>query len=162
MHREFGAIDSGRMHHQQCGWRPLHRPFSGEIPKARFIPTPSISLKSSIILRQDCAQRVGRNSPNSMPRPWISCSPSVTTQRRRFAPSGRVSRCPAIGGIPDPAAATGTEAEEQLAFTEAHRMLHDRISNFVNLPIRSPDKRTLQRRLTEIGAMVPESSQKCI
>jgi len=61
--------------------------------------------------------------------------------------------------IPDPAAATGAEAEERLALTEAHRMLHDSISNFVNLPIRSLDKRTFQRRLTEIGAMVPESSQ---
>jgi len=65
-------------------------------------------------------------------------------------------------GIPDPAAATGTKAEKWLAFTEAHRLLHDRISKFVYLPIRYLDKRTLQRRLTEIGAMVPESSKKCI
>ena len=54
-------------------------------------------------------------------------------------------------GVPDPATATGTEVEKRLAFTEAHRMLNNRISNFVNLPIQSIDKLTLQKQLTEIG-----------
>lgn len=54
-------------------------------------------------------------------------------------------------GLPDPAAAEGTEAERRFAFNDAFRMLSNRISIFVNLPIDSLDKLTLQRRLVEIG-----------
>ena len=54
-------------------------------------------------------------------------------------------------GIPDPAAATGTDAEIAVAFAEAFRMLNARISIFVSLPIRSLDQLALQQRLDEIG-----------
>jgi protein-tyrosine-phosphatase len=37
-------------------------------------------------------------------------------------------------GVPDPATATGNEAEVRLAFADAFRMLSNRISIFVNLP----------------------------
>ncbi len=54
-------------------------------------------------------------------------------------------------GVPDPAAATGSEAEVRLAFADAFRMLNNRISVFVSLPIRSLDKLTLQKQLDSIG-----------
>jgi protein-tyrosine-phosphatase len=54
-------------------------------------------------------------------------------------------------GIPDPAAATSSEAEIYLAFADAFRMLTNRISIFVNLPIRSLDEMSLQERLDAIG-----------
>jgi len=54
-------------------------------------------------------------------------------------------------GIPDPAAATGNEAEIRLAFADAFRMLNNRISIFVSLPIRSLDKLALQKQLDSIG-----------
>ena len=54
-------------------------------------------------------------------------------------------------GIPDPAAADGTEAERRLAFADAYRMLNNRISIFTSLPIRSLDRLALQKRLDEIG-----------
>jgi arsenate reductase (thioredoxin) len=54
-------------------------------------------------------------------------------------------------GVPDPAAATGTEAEVRLAFADAYRMLNNRISVFVNLPLRSLDTLSLQRQLDSIG-----------
>ena len=54
-------------------------------------------------------------------------------------------------GLPDPAAATGKEAEIRLAFADTFRMLNNRISIFVNLPINSLDKLSLQRRLDAIG-----------
>jgi len=54
-------------------------------------------------------------------------------------------------GIPDPAAATGNEAEIRLAFADALRMLNNRISIFVSLPIRSLDKLALQKQLDSIG-----------
>jgi arsenate reductase len=54
-------------------------------------------------------------------------------------------------GVPDPAAATGKEAEIRFAFADAFRMLNNRISIFVSLPIRSLDKLALQKRLDSIG-----------
>jgi arsenate reductase len=54
-------------------------------------------------------------------------------------------------GIPDPAAATGNEAELRLAFADAFRLLNNRISIFVSLPLRSLDKLSLQRQLDSIG-----------
>jgi arsenate reductase len=54
-------------------------------------------------------------------------------------------------GVPDPAAATGNEAEVRLAFADALRMLSNRINVFVSLPIRSLDQLSLQRQLDAIG-----------
>src|SRR5271163_3924244 len=56
-------------------------------------------------------------------------------------------------GIPDPAEATGNEAELRLAFKDAYRMLHQRIGVFTALPIRSLDQLSLQSKLKEIGRM---------
>jgi arsenate reductase len=56
-------------------------------------------------------------------------------------------------GIPDPAAAAGTDAEIAAAFSDAYRMLAQRIGIFVSLPIRALDTLTLQSRLREIGRM---------
>jgi arsenate reductase (thioredoxin) len=54
-------------------------------------------------------------------------------------------------GVPDPAAATGNEAQIRLAFADAFRMLSNRISLFVSLPLRSLDRLSLQRQLDSIG-----------
>lgn len=56
-------------------------------------------------------------------------------------------------GVPDPAEAQGTPAEIALAFKDAYRMLHQRISIFTALPIRNLDQLSLQHRLREIGRM---------
>jgi arsenate reductase (thioredoxin) len=56
-------------------------------------------------------------------------------------------------GMPDPAAADGTEAERRLAFADAYRMLDSRISIFISLPIASLDRLSLQKRLSDIGRM---------
>ena len=61
-------------------------------------------------------------------------------------------------GIPDPAAAEGTDAERHLAFADAYRMLNNRISVFTSLPIRSLDRLTLQKRLDEIGRPLSKSA----
>ncbi len=58
-------------------------------------------------------------------------------------------------GLPDPAAFEGNEAEKHLAFTDALRMLSNRISIFTALPLKSIDRLSLQRRLDEIGHTVP-------
>ncbi|HVZ00760.1 MAG TPA: arsenate reductase ArsC [Dongiaceae bacterium] len=61
-------------------------------------------------------------------------------------------------GVPDPAAAEGSEAERRLAFADAYRQLNNRISIFTSLPIQSLDKLSLQKRLDEIGRKMPESA----
>ena len=54
-------------------------------------------------------------------------------------------------GLPDPARATGSEAEIALAFSDTYRMLANRIGLFVNLPVAALDRMTLQKRLDAIG-----------
>ena len=54
-------------------------------------------------------------------------------------------------GIPDPAAAEGTEVEKRLAFADALRMLANRVNIFVALPLRSLSALTLQKQLDAIG-----------
>ena len=60
-------------------------------------------------------------------------------------------------GVPDPAAAEGTDAEKHLAFAETYRMLNNRISIFTSLPLASLDRLTLQGRLRDIGRDLPEA-----
>lgn len=54
-------------------------------------------------------------------------------------------------GVPDPAAAQGTETERALAFADAFRRLSSRIGQFTNLPIDSLDRIALRSVVTEIG-----------
>ena len=56
-------------------------------------------------------------------------------------------------GVPDPALATGTEAEIGATFAESYRLLNNRISVFLSLPIARLDRLTLQASLNNIGAM---------
>jgi hypothetical protein len=60
--------------------------------------------------------------------------------------------------MPDPAAAEGNEAERRLAFAETLRMLNNRVSAFVNLPLKSLDKLSLQKQIDEIGRDLPVSA----
>lgn len=60
-------------------------------------------------------------------------------------------------GIPDPAAAEGTEAERHIAFADTYRMLNNRISIFTSLPMRSLDRLGLQRQLDDIGRDLSEA-----
>jgi arsenate reductase len=54
-------------------------------------------------------------------------------------------------GIPDPAAAEGTDAEIAVAFDEAYRMLYRRIELFLALPIAKLGKMVLTSHLKDIG-----------
>jgi hypothetical protein len=61
-------------------------------------------------------------------------------------------------GLPDPAAAEGSEAERHLAFADTYRMLSNRISVFTSLPIQSLDRLALQRQLDAIGRPLDKSA----
>lgn len=54
-------------------------------------------------------------------------------------------------GLPDPAAAEGTDAEKMLAFQTAYRTLRNRILAFAALPLATLDRLSLQRAVDEIG-----------
>jgi len=52
--------------------------------------------------------------------------------------------------ISDPAAVSGTPVESAAAFSDAFRMLNQRISIFANLPFDALDRMALQKRLDDI------------
>ncbi len=54
-------------------------------------------------------------------------------------------------GIPDPAAAQGTDVEKGFAFREAFRLMETRIKLFLSLPLASIDRMRLKERLDAIG-----------
>ena len=56
-------------------------------------------------------------------------------------------------GIEDPAAVQGTDIEKEATFVAAFRYLKNRISIFMNLPLRSIDRLSLTTRLREIGKL---------
>ncbi|MEO5805471.1 arsenate reductase ArsC [Devosia sp.] len=56
-------------------------------------------------------------------------------------------------GIEDPAAVGGAEFKQVAAFEDALRFLRNRIGAFINLPLASLDRLTLNSRLESIGAM---------
>ncbi len=56
-------------------------------------------------------------------------------------------------GIEDPAGVEGTDIQKEAAFVLAARYLKNRISIFVNLPIKSLDRLSLTAKLREIGTL---------
>jgi protein-tyrosine-phosphatase len=61
-------------------------------------------------------------------------------------------------GLPDPALAQGSKAEIAVAFADTYRMLNNRISLFMNLPMAALDRLALQKRLDDIGQKAGETS----
>jgi protein-tyrosine-phosphatase len=61
-------------------------------------------------------------------------------------------------GVPDPAKATGTDAEIAFAFNDVYRMLQQRIGIFTALPIDKLDRLSLQHKLDEIGKVKDEAA----
>ena len=62
-------------------------------------------------------------------------------------------------GLPDPALFQGGDAETAVVFADTYRMLNNRISLFMNLPLRSLDKRSLQKSLDQIGKTAGQPEQ---
>jgi arsenate reductase len=54
-------------------------------------------------------------------------------------------------GVPDPAAAEGSEAEQREAFRAAYLTLENRIKLFVALPIEKLDRMAIKRNVDDIG-----------
>jgi arsenate reductase len=61
-------------------------------------------------------------------------------------------------GLADPSRTEGNEAERRFAFAATHRMLNQRISIFISLPLGSLDRLALKRRLDDIGRTKTDTS----
>lgn len=62
-------------------------------------------------------------------------------------------------GVPDPVKVEGSEAEKGLAFLDAYRALHRRLSAFMALPVGTLGRVSLQRRIDGIAAGETPSEQ---
>lgn len=62
-------------------------------------------------------------------------------------------------GIPDPAAADGSNADCMLAFRDAFRSLERRIKLFLALPLASLDRMALQCQVDAIGRLRPDTAE---
>ena len=54
-------------------------------------------------------------------------------------------------GVPDPAAATGTDAEIAQAFNDVHRVMATRIGLLAALPVETLSRTSLQTAVDDIG-----------
>ena len=61
-------------------------------------------------------------------------------------------------GLPDPAAATGTDADQMIAFREAFRILETRIRYFLTFRFKELDRDALQRMVRQAGVRMPEQA----
>lgn len=62
-------------------------------------------------------------------------------------------------GFPDPAAYEGSDTEKAAFFMDVFGQIHNRLDIFVNLPMASLDRLSLQKRLDEIGTMDPAAPE---
>ncbi|MCU4162134.1 arsenate reductase ArsC [Acidiphilium sp. AL] len=62
-------------------------------------------------------------------------------------------------GMPDPAAATGSEFERMAAFRTTFQMLETRIKLFASLPFAKLEQASLRRRVQEIGRIGPNEGE---
>jgi arsenate reductase len=74
------------------------------------------------------------------------------------AAAGEACPMTAHWGVPDPAAAQGSEIERRAAFRQAFVALENRIKIFLSLPLATLDRMTLQARLDAIGRQPPAAS----
>lgn len=63
-------------------------------------------------------------------------------------------------GFPDPAEFEGSDAEKAAFFMDVFGQIHNRLDIFVNLPMESLDRLSLQRKLDEIGGNTPDAGRK--
>ena len=146
LHRQFRPLDHRRGDPQPGGRRDASRPIA-----------PAAIQKAPSILRHSlCSKRLNYDVSNFRSKPWDEfAQPGAPKLDFVFTVCDDAAgeACPvwpgqpmtAHWGIPDPARATGTDAEIAFAFSDAYRLLFQRITTFVALPIASLDRMVLAR-----------------
>ena len=153
VHRELGAQHPGGVAAESLGRGKFRAYSAGSFPKGECNP-----LALELLRRLDLpTEGLRSKSWDEFAQPGAPELDFVITVCDNAA--GEV--CPiwpghpvtAHWGLPDPAAAEGTQAERLLAFRETVRALENRIKPFVELPIASLDHLKVQEHVREIGRM---------
>ncbi len=124
---------------------------AGSHPKARSIRARSICCANSTTTSRRCARNPGPNSrkPGAPELDFVfTVCDNAAGEACPLWPGQPIT---AHWGIPDPAAAEGSEAEIALAFKDAYRMLNRRIDLLLALPLEKLDRLVLTTRLKAIG-----------
>jgi protein-tyrosine-phosphatase len=151
LHRKFGSLNYGRGDSQSRRDGQVSRLFGREPTEG---PNPSICNRFTKKLHYDVSSLRSKS--------WKEFSgPDAQKLDFVFTVCDNAAKepCPvwpgqpmtAHWGIPDPAEATGNEAEVRFVFADTMRMLTNRINIFVSLPLKSLDQLTLQKQLDAIG-----------
>ena len=159
MHRQFGALDHRRSDPEQ-DWA-----WDNSAPIARAVSRRGSVNPNTIHL----LKALGYDTSDFRSKSWAEfAKPGAPPLDFVFTVCDNAAgeTCPvwpgqpmtAHWGIPDPAEATGSEAEIALAFKDAYRMLFQRIGIFTAFPIRSLDRLSLQQKLRDIGRVTDEAA----
>ena len=137
MNREGG----GRFNAYSAGSHPR-----GEVNPHALSLLESLHYKTDGLRSKSWDELVGRDAPK-LDFVFTVCD-DVAAEECPVWPAQPMT---AHWGMPDPALAIGAPAEIAIAFADTYRMLNNRITLFINLPMTSLDRLSLQRRLEEIG-----------
>ena len=130
---------------------------AGSHPKGQIHPYALQLLKNLNHDTSSCAPRTGTSLPGAGAPDMNFVFTLCDDAAHEACPVWPGQPMTAHWGLPDPAAVEGTEAEKHLAFADTYRMLNNRISIFISLPMKSLDRLALQKRLDEIGRELPKA-----
>lgn len=132
----------GRFKAYSAGSKPAEaiNPFAADVLKLQNHPLASLKPKSWDVFMADDAPR--------MDFVFTVCDIMAALPPRSW-PGEPIT---AHWGIPDPVDVDGPEAYRRAAFADCYRMVNNRVSVFINLPLASLDKLSLEKKLGEIGA----------
>lgn len=137
----LGRIGAGRFHAYSAGSHPR-----GEVHPRSLELLKSLNYDVSQFRSKDWGEFSGPGAPE-LDFVFTVCDRAA----KETCPVWPGQPMSAHWGVPDPAAAQGSEAQLAFAFTEAYRVLFNRLTAFTSLPLGSLDTLSLQRRLDEIG-----------
>jgi protein-tyrosine-phosphatase len=151
LHRKFGSLDHGRGHSQSRRDGQVPGVFRSSQPKGRIHPYAIDLLKKlyydvSGLRSKSWKEFSGPDAPK-LDFVFTVCDNAA----KEPCPVWPGQPMTAHWGVPDPAKATGNEAEVRFAFADTLRMLTNRINIFISLPLKSLDQLTLQKQLEAIG-----------
>lgn len=130
-----------RFNAYSAGTKPYSElnPFAIEMLASKGLPTDTLRAKNVTEFQQD-------NAPK-MDFVFTVCDRAANEE----CPAWEGQPISAHWGLPDPVKATGTDAEQRLAFQQSYAMMRHRIMAFSALPIDALDRVSLQTQVDEIG-----------
>ena len=143
----LNQVGAGRFRAYSAGSHPTSKvnPFALELLRASRFPVDGLRSKG-----WDEFASASRGAPPSLDFVFTVCDNAAG----EMCPVWPGQPVTAHWGVPDPAAVTGSDDEKRHAFSEACRLLVNRIRIFTSLPLAKLDHLTVKKRLDEIGKEV--------